>query len=138
MAPRLLEGYKWKYCRFANSHIGFDVVIAPLGNHAIKSQPAIIDAAISAGVKHFYPSEFGADLTVPGNWEERYYRDKVITRQHLEKRAKEVEGFGYTYVVYGRLTEWCPVPHFGIFPKEGKANIVGRPDMLQSLTAVKE
>lgn len=114
------------------------MVIAILGNHAIKNQPAQINAAISAGVRHWYPSEFGADLTIPENWEERYYRDKVITRNYLKKKAAEVRGFGYTYVIFGRLTEWAPLPHFGIYPKQGKANIVGTPDMLQSLTSVKE
>lgn len=114
------------------------MVIATLGNHAIKNQPSQIDAAILAGVRHWYPSEFGADLTVPGNWEERYYRDKVITRNYLKQKAAEVKGFGYTYVIYGRFTEWAPTPHFGIYPKQGKANIVGTPDMLQSLTPVKE
>jgi len=89
-------------------------------------------------VRHWYPSEFGADLTVPGNWEERYYRDKVITRNYLKQKAAEKEGFGFTYVIYGRFTEWAPTPHFGIYPKQGKANIVGSPDMLQSLTPVKE
>jgi hypothetical protein len=56
---------------------GFDVIILSLGNHAMDRQPGVIETAIKAGVRHFYPSEFGADLTVPGNWEERYYRDKV-------------------------------------------------------------
>ncbi|TVY44391.1 Isoflavone reductase-like protein [Lachnellula occidentalis] len=116
---------------------GFDVVIAILGNHAIRNQLAQIDAAVAAGVRHWYPSEFGADLTVTGNWEERYYRDKVITRNYLQQKAAEVEGFGYTYVIYGRFTEWAPLPYFGIYPKQGKANIVGSPDMLQSLTPAK-
>jgi hypothetical protein len=117
---------------------GFDVVIMPLGNHAIKRQPLIIDTAIAAGVRHFYPSEFGGDLTVPGNWEERYYRDKVITREHLQKRTKDTPGLGYTYFVNGRFSEWAPIPHFGIFPKTHTARIVGEPHMEQSLLAVPE
>jgi len=73
----------------------------PLGNHAIKRQPLVIDTAISAGVRHFYPSEFGTDLTAPGNWEERYYRDKVLTREHLQKRATDTPGLGYTSSMAG-------------------------------------
>lgn len=110
----------------------------PLGNHTIKRQPLVIDTAIAAGVRHFYPSEFGADLTVPGNWEERYYQDKVVTREHLQKRTKDTPGLGYTYFVNGRFSEWAPIPHFGIFPKTHTARIVGEPHMEQSLLAVPE
>jgi hypothetical protein len=113
-------------------------VVMPLGSHAIKRQPLVIDTAIAAGVRHFYPSEFGADLTVPGNWEERYYRDKVITREHLQKRAEDTLGLRYTYFINSRFTEWAPIPHFGIFPKTHTARIVGEPHMEQSLLAVPE
>ncbi|TVY13067.1 hypothetical protein LARI1_G008665 [Lachnellula arida] len=98
---------------------GFEVVVAILGNHAIRNQPAQINTAIAAG-------------------EERYYRDKVITRNYLQQKDSEVKGFGYTYVIYGRFTEWAPLPHFGIYPKSGKANIVGSLEILQSLTPAKD
>jgi hypothetical protein len=118
--------------------LGFQVVIACLGNHAIKNQPSLIDTALAGGVRHWYPSEFGADLTVGDNWNERYYRDKVLTRIHLQKRAHENPGFGYTYFINGRFTEWAPIPHFGIDMKTHTAHIVGEPDMEQSLISVKE
>jgi hypothetical protein len=76
-------------------------------------------------VTHFYPSEFGADLTVGDNCNERYYRDKVLTRKHLQKRAAENSKFGYTYFLDGRFTEWAPTPHFGIDLKTHCARIVG-------------
>lgn len=117
---------------------GFEVVIACLGNHAIKYQPGLISAAIAGGVRHWYPSEFGADLTVPGNSDERYYRDKIITRRFLEKKAEEHSEFGYTYFIVGRFTEWAPLQHFGIDRKNHQARIVGTPGMEQSLIAVEE
>jgi hypothetical protein len=113
-------------------------VIAALGNHAIKNQPALIDTAISAGVRHWYPSEFGADLTEGDNWNERYYRDKVLTRKHLEKKAAEHPEFGYTYFLDGRFSEWAPIPHFGIDLKTHTAHIVGKPEMEQSLLSATE
>lgn len=122
----------------ADAFEGFDVVIMSLGNHAMHRQPLVINTAIKAGVKHFYPSEFGADLTVPGNWEERYYRDKVITRELLQKKAKEVPGLGYTLFVDGRLTEWAPLPHFRIYTTQRKALITGKAEMKQSLLGVRE
>lgn len=69
----------------------FDVVLMPLGNHGIYLQPQIIDAAIEAGVRHFYPVEWGADLSVGANLRQRYNKDKAVTRSHLAKRAHDVE-----------------------------------------------
>lgn len=117
---------------------GFDVVLAVLGNHGIKKQPSLISTALSAGVKHWYPSEFGADLTVGDNWKERYYCDKVLTREYLKKTAGEHPEFGYTLFLNGRLTEWAPSPHFGIELKTHTADIVGTPEMEQSLLATAE
>jgi len=117
---------------------GFDVVIAALGNHAIKNQPSLIDTAIAAGVRHWYSSEFGADLLVGDNWNERYYRDKRLTREYLQKKAAENPDFGYTYFLDGRFSEWAPIPHFGIDLKTHTAHIVGKPEMEQSLLAVND
>jgi hypothetical protein len=115
---------------------GFDCVIMILGNHALKDQPAIIDTAISAGVRHFYPSEFGADLTVGENWNQRYYKYKVLTREHLEKRGKEIPELGWSYFQIGRFTEWSVISHFGINNKMHSANIFGTPEGKQSLLSV--
>lgn len=77
--------------------IGYDTVISLLGNEVMKLQPEIIDAAISAGVTHFYPSEFGGDIGREPFLHERYFRDKHLTRNHLAKRAEELrkEGKGF-------------------------------------------
>lgn len=72
------------------------------------------------------------------NWNERYYRDKVLTREYLKKTAAENPEFGYTFFLNGRLTEWAPSPHFGIDLKTRTANIVGSPEMEQSLLATNE
>ncbi|SRR6266480_1957550 len=69
---------------------GFEVVMMPLGNFGNFLQPQVIDTAIKAGVRHFYPSEFGGDITAGDNWNQRYYRDKVLTREHLQKRDSEL------------------------------------------------
>jgi len=118
------------------SFAGFDVVILALGNHAMIYQPQIIDTAIKAGVRHFYPSEFGADLTVGDNWYQRYYRDKVLTREHLQKRAADTEGLGWTYITVGRFAEWSVSPAFGVNNITHKAEIYGTPEGRQSLLAV--
>jgi hypothetical protein len=73
--------------------VGFDVVISLSGNDIMQDQSQMIDAAIAAGVTHFYRSEFGVDIDQEPFKGERYFRDKHLTRNHLQKSAKEVPGF---------------------------------------------
>jgi hypothetical protein len=117
---------------------GFDAVLMPLGNFANYLQPGIIDTAIAAGVRHFYPSEFGADVTVGENWTQRYYRDKVLTREHLSKRAAEVEGLGWSFIQIGRFTEWATISYFGVDNATHSAVIYGNESGRQSLISVPE
>jgi hypothetical protein len=116
--------------------LGFDCVMIFSGNHGLHEQPQIIDSAINAGVRHFYPSEYGADLLVGENWSQRYYKYKVLTRDYLEKRAKEYPDLGWTYFVVGRLTEWAVTSHFGVNNREASAQIYGTPSGRQSLIGV--
>lgn len=120
--------------------VGFNCVLMPLGNHAIKYQPTIIDTAIKAGVRHFYTSEWGADLSVGSNRAQRYYQDKIITREHLEKRGRDSDtpDLGWTYIQLGRLTEWSIIKHFGIDNANHVANIYGTPEGRQSLLPTKD
>lgn len=119
---------------------GFDCVMMPLGNHAIKFQPTIIDSAIAAGVRHFYPSEWGADITAGSNWHQRYYRDKVVTRLHLEARGQpnDTPDLGWTLILVGRLTEYGVIRHFGIDNTQHTAEIYGTPDGRQSLLSTRD
>ncbi|KAI9695584.1 MAG: hypothetical protein M1820_008509 [Bogoriella megaspora] len=114
---------------------GFDCVISLLGNHGLFRQPEIFEAAIQAGVRHFYPSEYGADLLVGQNWTQRYYRYKVLTREYLEAKGKELPDLEWTYFTIGRLTEWAVLDHFGVNNKEATAQIYGKKEGLQSLLA---
>jgi len=41
---------------------GQDVVISTVGTAAFEKQALFIDAAVEAGVKRFFPSEFGTDV----------------------------------------------------------------------------
>jgi hypothetical protein len=121
-----------------DSYRGFDCVLIFLGNHGLYLQPTIIDAAIKGGVRHFYPSEYGADITVGENWEQRYYKYKVETRKHLETRAQDVPDLGWTYYLLGRLTEWSVISHFGFDNKNSRANIYGSANGRQSLISASD
>lgn len=109
MLNRLAEtGIEIVYGRgFGNSYSfkGFDCIMSFLGNHGLHLQPSLVDSAIAAGVRHIYPSEYGADVLVGQNWTQRYYFEKVRTRLHLEERGKELPELGWTCVLLGRLTE---------------------------------
>jgi len=121
-----------------NPYKGFECVMIFLGNHGLHLQPTIIDAAIEAGVRHFYPSEYGADVTAGQNWTQRYYKYKVITREHLEQRGKEVPDLGWTLFLLGRLTEWAAIRHFGFDNKNASARIYGTSSGRQSLINVED
>ncbi|KIW84437.1 hypothetical protein Z517_03687 [Fonsecaea pedrosoi CBS 271.37] len=120
------------------SYEGFDCVLIFLGNHGLHLQPTIIDAAIAAGVRHFYPSEYGADVTEGQNWTQRYYKHKVQTREHLDARAQDTPDLGWTYYVLGRLTEWAVISHFGVDNKNATAKIYGTAEGRQSLISAED
>ncbi|RFU24903.1 hypothetical protein B7463_g11433, partial [Scytalidium lignicola] len=115
---------------------GFDCVISLLGNHALHEQPKIFEAAIQAGVRHFYPSEYGADLLVGDNWNQRYYKYKKLTREFLERKAATLPDLGWTYFELGRLTEWSILSYFGVDNKTASAQIYGTSKGRQSLLSV--
>jgi hypothetical protein len=97
-----------------NKEIGFEVVISLAGNANMKDQPSMIDAAAAGGARHFYPSEYGADLSIPELANVRYFRDKHLTRQHLVKTVSKVPGFRYTLLLTGSFTEWAISDFFGV------------------------
>ena len=85
-----------------------------LGNHAMKYQPAIIDAAMAAGVTEFYPSEFGSDIGQGKYTTSRYWQDKRKTREYLRNVAKNNPGFNYTFLITGGFIEFALHPLFQV------------------------
>ncbi|CAG8956480.1 hypothetical protein HYFRA_00003866 [Hymenoscyphus fraxineus] len=86
------------------SYTGFDIVISAVGDDLCAQQHEFIDAAFKGGVKHFVPGEckyslHGSDMAHPKCRDEAYFKDKVATRRHLEKRIQEDPELGYTYVM---------------------------------------
>ncbi|KAF7337107.1 NAD(P)-binding protein [Mycena venus] len=117
---------------------GFDVVLSLAGNATMRLQPAMIEAAIAGGVRHFYPSEFGTDITLPGVWQFRYFRDKVATRDHLAAKAKEVPGFRYTLLLCGAFSEWAAGEFSGVDVRKHTVEVYGYPDAEISVTAMND
>jgi len=121
----------------ANLCAGFTTVIFMLGNHAMVHQPAIIDAAVSAGVTNFYPSEFGSDISQGADRSNRYFRDQHITRDHLTKTAEEHKGVGYTLIINGGFAEYAAHPAFGVNPGNGTFEFYGSKETREPFTGVK-
>ena len=104
----------------------------------MRLQPAWIDSAIAGGVTHFYPSEFGIDISQEGVRTHRYFRDKHATRDHLAMRAKENPSFKYTILLTGAFTEWLNHPAYGFDTETKTMTVYGSPDAMMSATAVPE
>lgn len=117
-------------------YAGFNAVIATVGNNIMRLQPAMIEAAASAGVTHFYPSEFGADLMQKEIADKRYFRDKQVTRDHLRMKAKELNTFQYTLMLTGSFGEWTPTSFWGFDNEMNTATLYGRPDARIDITAI--
>ena len=88
-------------------------------------QPAIIDAAVNAGVQHFYASEWNSDIAQREIYDMRYFRDKQATRSYLRQKAAAVPGFQYTLMITGIFTEWALDTFYGFDHNNCTADIFG-------------
>jgi hypothetical protein len=98
---------------------GQDVVISVIGGMGFANQKVIIDASVKAGVKRFFPSEFGI------NGRSQAVRDLTpffaVKQEILDYLAeKESEGLTWTSLVIGVLFDW--VSHFNIFLNQARAS----------------
>ncbi|KFY93550.1 hypothetical protein V500_03663 [Pseudogymnoascus sp. VKM F-4518 (FW-2643)] len=93
-APSLLEAFKNQ-----------DVVVSTIATFSTHQQVSIIDAAISAGVKRFIPSEYGVDTSLP------HIADLLppaLPKQHTIEylRSKETSGLSWTAIIVGAFFDW--------------------------------
>lgn len=85
---------------------GQDAVISTIGKaDSGEVQQNLVDAASAAGVKHFIPSEFGADLKNTKVAAFPIYQPKVILETHLEKVSAQ-SGLAYTYIYNNVIFEF--------------------------------
>lgn len=117
----------------------FDVVISLAGNLVLGAQPKMIDAAIAAGVTHFYPSEYGTDIGQEALLGELYFRDKHITRNHLRAKAIENPGFGFTMIMVGVFVEtFALTPFFGVDIANKEFTFYGAAENVYSFACMSE
>ncbi|CAK5276307.1 unnamed protein product [Mycena citricolor] len=123
-------GAEFVFGSFLDAEIyhGFDIVFSLVGDPIMRLQPAMSEAAVKGGVRHFYPSEYGTDISQEGIWSFRYLRDKVVTRDHLRATAKRVPGFKYTLVLVGLFTEYACSPFSGFDLDNHTVEVYGNAD----------
>ncbi|KAJ7642003.1 hypothetical protein FB45DRAFT_901570 [Roridomyces roridus] len=116
---------------------GFDVVLSLVGNALMRLQPGMIEAAVAGGVQHFYPSEFGTDITQSAGVRQfRYFRDKVVTRDHLAATARAQAGFRYTLMLVGQFSEWAYGSFSGVDTEKHVVEAYGYPEAQTDVTAI--
>ena len=113
---------------------GQDVFISTIPQH--DSQPALIDAAIAAGVKRFIPSEFGSNIS--GNAKTAalpVFKGKGITQEYLKRKAGEIS---YTLIVNGLFLDWGMQVGFSINLKGGPTRVFDGGDDKHSTTLLSD
>lgn len=90
---------------------GQDAVISILGGMGFADQKGMIDAAVKAGVKRFFPSEFG----INGRSEAvrqltPFFAVKQEVLDYLVE--KEKDGLTWTSFIVGPVLDWVSNPDF--------------------------
>jgi hypothetical protein len=98
----------------------------------------MIEAAVAGGVRHFYPSEFGIDFDRDDVQQFRFFRDRIVTRDHLAATAKAHPDFRYTLMVVGQFSQWAYSKVCGIDVENHVVEAYGYPDAEISVTALEE
>ena len=86
---------------------GIEGVVSNVASHVLLSQKKIIDAAVTAGVKRFLPSDFGSDLSVEANKSVPLNMPKIEIHHYLAEKSKTRPEFSYTFVCNGPFFDWC-------------------------------
>ncbi|KAJ5726750.1 uncharacterized protein N7483_008107 [Penicillium malachiteum] len=86
---------------------GIDALISVLSGPGLDYQPALLDAAIEAGVSRFLPSEFGANTYIPLTSQIPIFQGKVAFQKLLSKKVEEHPSLSYSLVVHGPLFDIC-------------------------------
>jgi putative NADH-flavin reductase len=87
---------------------GQDAVIDIIAQSSVEDRQKIIDAAISAGVKRFIPSEFSSNMENEANVAllPSIYGARVAVREYLKKQAVAHTGFTWTTLSTGPFFDW--------------------------------
>ena len=99
-------------------------------------QPAMVEAAVAAGVKHWYASEWNSDIAQREIQNMRYFRDKQAVRAYLRAKAAQTPGFQYTLMITGIFTEWAVDAFYGFDHEQMTARLYGQPANRVGVTSI--
>ncbi|KAL3490400.1 NAD(P)-binding protein [Aspergillus germanicus] len=84
---------------------GQDAIVNAITSFSVAEQLKFIDAAVTAGVKRYLPSEYGLDNNTPAARElSVVFRDKGLVQDYL--REKESTGLTWTTIACGMWIGW--------------------------------
>lgn len=83
---------------------GQDAVISTVSRGGVGLQKTFVDAAIAAGVKVFFPSEYGVDTSIPTSAEVvPSLKPKLETIDYLRSREDQI---AWTALIVGAIFDW--------------------------------
>ena len=111
---------------------GYDTLISAVGGAQLLRQTHLLDAAVIAGVKRFFPSEYGFDVEQVGRGSPVSVLDDKLT----VKDAVVKSGIDYTLVASGSFGEFLVSPFFGVNVGAGTVVAPGSVDNRISYTSL--
>ncbi|KAH8662613.1 putative oxidoreductase CipA-like protein [Xylariales sp. PMI_506] len=114
---------------------GQDAVVSAVGREGMATQILLIDAAASAGVKRFLPSDFGSNLANAKARELPVYAAKIQTHEKVIE-ASQTTGLSYTLVYNNAFLDWGIEHDFLISTTNGKPLIANGGDLPFSATTL--
>lgn len=120
---------------------GQDAVIDLIAQNTVEGRKGFIDAAVSANVKRYIPSEFS------GNMENKtnvaifpFFADRVTVADYAKEKAATSPSFSYTILSTGPFYDWCIGNGFTGFHLESKTATIyddgNQPTSVSTLSAV--
>lgn len=89
----------------AKAFQGQDAIVNAITSFSVADQLKFIDAAVTAGVKRYVPSEYGLDNNNPVAQElSSVFKDKGLVQDYL--RQKESTGLSWTAIACGMWIGW--------------------------------
>lgn len=95
---------------------------------------ALVDAAITAGIERYIPSEFGSDTTNPNTSQLPVFKDKVETIKYLETAVAANPSFSYTILYNGSFFDWGLAHSTLVNPRHHTATLFDGGDIPISVT----
>lgn len=102
---------------------GQDAVISTISAGGLTLQKSIVDAAIAAGVKVFFPSEYGVDTSIHSSPEViPLLGAKVEALDYIKTKQDKIS---WTAIITGSLFDWgLNIPSFGGFNVPARTAII--------------